>query len=99
MASLGERETPVKIVGLELFPADPQAYKNLILLLALDGRNDAATQLIFDLEKAAPLPPSYLAIAEALRTIGDQRGARFWASRGLRRFPSDKALRTFAPSL
>jgi arylsulfatase A-like enzyme/Tfp pilus assembly protein PilF len=84
---------------IELFPADAAAYKNLILIYAIEGRNDAATKLIFDLEKAAPLPPSYLAIAEALKAIGDARGARYWAARGLQRFPGDRSLQTFARSL
>jgi len=74
------------------FPTDPQPYKNLILLYAVEGRNDAATQIIFALEKAAPTPPSYVAISETLKTIGDAKGARFWASRGLSKFPKDRQL-------
>lgn len=74
------------------FPDDPKAYKNLILLYAVEGKNDAATQLIFSLEKEAPTPPSYVAIAETLKLIGDVRGARFWATRGLQRYPGDRQL-------
>jgi arylsulfatase A-like enzyme/Tfp pilus assembly protein PilF len=74
------------------YPTDPQAYKNLILLYVTEGKNDAATQLIFSLEKAAPLPPSYVAISETLKLIGDRNGARFWAARGLSRFPRDRQL-------
>jgi tetratricopeptide (TPR) repeat protein len=77
---------------IKSFPADPQAYKNLILLYAVEERNNDATQLIFALEKAAPAPPSYVAIAETLKTIGDTKGSRFWASRGLSRFPADRKL-------
>jgi hypothetical protein len=65
----------------------------------LQGRTDEATALVFNLEKASPLPASYLAIAEALKAIGDQDGARFWTARGLRRFPSDRALRAFGRTL
>src|SRR5207244_9925668 len=77
---------------IELYPADPPAYKNLILLYALEGRNDAAKETIFGLEKAAPLPPSYVAISETLKTIGDVNGARYWAARGLQKFPGDRQL-------
>ena len=77
---------------IELFPADPQAYKNLLLLYAVEGKLDAATQLTFSLEKAAPIPPAYAAISETLKSIGDANGARFWAARGLRRFPTDRHL-------
>jgi Flp pilus assembly protein TadD len=80
------------LTEIKNFSADPQPYKNLILLYAVENRTDAATQLIFALEKAAPTPPSYVAIAETLKTIGDPKGAKFWASRGLSRFPADKQL-------
>jgi arylsulfatase A-like enzyme/Flp pilus assembly protein TadD len=77
---------------IKLFPTDPQPYKNLILLYTVEGKNREATELIFSLEKAAPTPPSYLAISETLKTIGDRGGARFWAARGLSRFPADRQL-------
>ena len=79
---------------IELYPRNPQAYKNLILLYATEGKNDAATQLIFAMEKAAPTPPTYMAISETLRIIGDINGARFWAARGLTRFPNNRELQT-----
>ena len=78
---------------IELYPSDPQPYKNLILLYVTQGKNDAATRLIFSLEKANPAPPSYIAISETLKIIGDRNGARFWAARGLRRFPLDRQLK------
>ncbi len=77
---------------IEQFPTDAQPYKNLILLYVTEGKNDAATQLIFALEKAAPTPPSYVAISETLKIIGDRNGSRFWAARGLNRFPKDRQL-------
>ena len=80
------------LTEIKNFPTDPQPYKNLILLYAVEERTAAATQLIFALEKAAPTPPSYVAIAETLKTIGDTKGAKFWASRGLSRYPADKQL-------
>src|SRR5258708_18078018 len=79
------------------FPDDPQPYKNLILLYAVEGKNDAATQLIFNLEKEAPVPPSYVAISETLKLIGDKRGARFWAVRGLQRYPAAPRFQPFLP--
>jgi arylsulfatase A-like enzyme/tetratricopeptide (TPR) repeat protein len=92
MGRAEEAETAL-LAEIKISPTDPQPYKNLILLYAVEGRNDAATQLIFALEKAAPTPPSYVAISETLKTIGDAKGSRFWASRGLSRFPADRQLR------
>jgi tetratricopeptide (TPR) repeat protein len=74
------------------FPQNPGAYKNLILLYAVEGKSDAATQLIFALEKASPTPLAYRSISEVLKSIGDVNGARYWAARGLQRFPRDPAL-------
>jgi choline-sulfatase len=81
---------------IKWFPEDPQAYKNLMLLLVVQGRNREATQLIFDLVKKNPNPPSYLAIADALRVVGDVRGSRYWAVKGLQQFPSSASLRDCA---
>ena len=77
---------------IKLYPTEPQPYKNLILLYATEGKNDQATELIFSLEKAAPTPPSYIAISETLKTVGDKNGSRFWAARGLQKYPSDTQL-------
>jgi len=94
LARLGRGDEAEQAFAAEIKrdPADPQPYKNLILLYAVENRTDEATQLIFALEKAAPTPPSYVAISETLKTIGDARGAKFWASRGLSRYPADKQL-------
>lgn len=81
---------------IELFPRDPKAYKNLILLYATEGRNDDATKLVFQLVERSPVPPSYIAISTTLKTIGDDRGARYWAVQGLRKFPRDATLRKMA---
>jgi Flp pilus assembly protein TadD len=77
---------------IEKYPTEPRPYKNLILLYATEGKNTEATQLIFSLEKAAPTPPSYVAISETLKIIGDRNGARFWAARGLSKYPNDRQL-------
>ncbi|HEV7486559.1 MAG TPA: sulfatase-like hydrolase/transferase [Thermoanaerobaculia bacterium] len=90
----GEEAEQAFVAEIKRDPADPQPYKNLILLYAVENRTDEATQLIFALEKASPTPPSYVAISETLKTIGDARGAKFWASRGLSRYPSDKQLQS-----
>jgi arylsulfatase A-like enzyme/Tfp pilus assembly protein PilF len=77
---------------IEKNPTEPRPYKNLILLYATEGKNTEATQLIFSLEKAAPTQPSYVAISETLKIIGDRNGARFWAARGLSKYPNDRQL-------
>jgi len=81
---------------IELYPKNPRPYKNLILLYVTEGKNEAATQLIFGMEKAAPTPPTYLAISDTLKIVGDANGARFWAARGLSRFPNNRALQAKA---
>lgn len=78
---------------IRLFPTEPQAYKNLILLYSTEGRTQEATNLVFALEKAAPTAPSYIAISETLKVIGDVNGSRFWAQRGLGRYPTDRRLK------
>jgi arylsulfatase A-like enzyme/predicted negative regulator of RcsB-dependent stress response len=78
---------------IRLFPSEAQPYKNLMLMYVLQGRIQDATQLVFALEKAAPTPPSYVAIAETLKTVGDDRGARYWTARGLKQYPNDPLLR------
>jgi tetratricopeptide (TPR) repeat protein len=80
------------LTEIKLYPGDPQPYKNLILLYATEGKNKEATELIFSLEKSSPTLRSYLAISETLKIIGDRNGQRFWAARGLNRFPTDRQL-------
>jgi arylsulfatase A-like enzyme/Flp pilus assembly protein TadD len=82
------------LTEVKLFPTDPQAYKNLILLYATEGKTQEATNIVFALEKAAPTPPSYVAISETLKTIGDVNGSRFWAQRGLSHYPADRRLQS-----
>lgn len=83
---------------IALHPQNPQTYKNMILLLVDRGRLEEANEMIFKLIDAAPAPPSYVAISDVLRVIGDERGATYWARRGLERFPNDPELRRLARS-
>jgi len=78
---------------IDLFPRDPRAYKNLILLLVTEGRTDEATKTIYALAEKSPAPPSYLAIATTLKTVGDGNGARYWIAQGLAKWPDDPSLR------
>lgn len=91
----GEEAEAAFLSEIREFPSDPQSYKNLILLYVTEGKTEAATRLIFALEKAAPTAPSYLAIAQTLKTVGDVNGSRFWAQRGLAHEPSDRQLLAF----
>jgi len=77
---------------IELFPRDPQPYKNLILLLVSEARTDEATKLVFQLIDKSPTPPAYAAVSTTLRTVGDVTGARYWRMQGLKRFPNDATL-------
>ncbi|HEV3483874.1 MAG TPA: tetratricopeptide repeat protein, partial [Vicinamibacterales bacterium] len=81
---------------IKLFPEDPTAYKNLVLLLVAAGRIPEATQLIRTLIDASPTPPSYVAVCQVLDTLGDTRGVRYWARQGLARYPTHPGLRRLA---
>lgn len=96
LARLGRPEEAEAAFHEEIkeFPTEPAPYKNLILIYALQGRTDEATQLIFTLEQKSPTPPSYVAISEALKTVGDANGAKYWAAKGLQKYPTDAHLRS-----
>ena len=96
-ARLGHMDEAERDLRKEIatFPDDPAAYKNLVLLLVAEGRTREGAQLIRDLIKISPLPASYVAVCEVLKTIGDARGVRYWAAQGLSRYPNDRALQRF----
>jgi len=98
LARLGRaREAEVDLRReIQLFPEEPLAYKNLVLLLVAEGRIDEGTGLIRQLIDKSPTPPSYLAVCHVLETLGDTRGVRYWARQGLSRFPDNAALRKLA---
>jgi arylsulfatase A-like enzyme/Flp pilus assembly protein TadD len=66
---------------LRLFPADAEAYRGLIVLLATQGRTDEATRTIREFASVAPNRATYKAIADTLRVLGDEAGARYWEGR------------------
>jgi arylsulfatase A-like enzyme/Tfp pilus assembly protein PilF len=75
---------------IRLFPEDARAYKNLTLLYVSEGRTDEATRVIHELIEKSPTPLSYFAVIDVLKTVGDERGVRFWARRAQQRFPNDR---------
>lgn len=81
---------------IALFPDEPLAYKNLVLLLVAEGRTREAAQLIRALIEEAPTPPSYVAVCQVLETVGDARGVKYWARQGLAKYPNHPALRRMA---
>lgn len=90
-----EAETAFR-TEIKYFPEEPQPYKNLILLYVDQGRLEEAKELIFELVRRSPTPPAYLAVIQTLHAIGDDRGVRYWARRGLKQFPNHPQLRTYA---
>jgi arylsulfatase A-like enzyme/Flp pilus assembly protein TadD len=98
LARLGRREEAEKAFRAEiaLSPADARAYQSLIVLLVSEGRPDEATRLVYELIKAAPTAANYAAISETLKTLGDTNGARYWAARGLQKYPGDPRIRKAA---
>ncbi|MGZ7081412.1 MAG: tetratricopeptide repeat protein, partial [Thermoanaerobaculia bacterium] len=98
LARLGRNDEAEREFRQEIafYPTAPDAYGSLILLLSTQGRLGEATNLIHRLLEVAPNPRSYVAISETLKAIGDDRGARYWASQGLQKYPRDPALRKLA---
>lgn len=84
---------------IEAYPRLTEAYASLILLLSAEGRLQEATKLVFDLIEASPTPPAYVAVAETLKAIGDDRGAVYWTRQGLGKYPHDPSLRGLAQSM
>jgi arylsulfatase A-like enzyme len=95
LARLGRNADAEADFRLEIanFPKAPDAYASLILLLATEQRLDEASKLVFELIQAAPSPHSYVVVSETLKSIGDDRGALYWAYQGLQKYPSDAELR------
>ena len=81
---------------IALSPGDARAYQSLMVLLATEGRTSDVTPLVFQLADRAPTASNFAAIAETLKTLGDENGSRYWARRGLAKFPGDSRLRKFA---
>jgi len=95
LARLGRNEEAEREFRAEIrdFPHKARAYSSLILLLSTEGRLEEATKLVFEAFKAAPGPHTYTIIADTLVSIGDERGALFWAQQGLQRYPRDPEIR------
>lgn len=75
---------------IRLFPEEPRAYRNLVLLYVSDGRTAEATAVIHQLIGRSPTPLAYFAVIDVLKTVGDDRGVRFWARKAQQRFPNDR---------
>ncbi len=75
------------------FPSDPRAYTSLVLLLSSERRVEEATNLIYEVIKAAPQAHSYALVSDTLKAIGDENGALYWAAQGLQKYPQDPELR------
>jgi tetratricopeptide (TPR) repeat protein len=81
---------------ISIFPEEPTAYKNLVLLLVSEGRIPEATELLRSLVRESPTPPSYIAVCHVLDTLGDRRGVHYWAIQGLQKYPDNPTLRKLA---
>jgi arylsulfatase A-like enzyme/Flp pilus assembly protein TadD len=66
---------------IALFPTIPDAYRSLVVLLLAENRPDDATRAILALATVSPKPETYRAIAEIMKGVGDEAGARYWAAR------------------
>jgi arylsulfatase A-like enzyme/Tfp pilus assembly protein PilF len=97
LARLGRSEEAEQALKQEiaLSPGDARAYQSLIVLLLSEGRREEATRLVFQLIEAAPTAANFAAIAETMQTLGDRDGARYWAARGMQKFPRDPRFRKF----
>jgi tetratricopeptide (TPR) repeat protein len=95
LARLGRNEEAERALKQEiaLSPGDARAYQSLIVLLVSEGRGDEATRLVYQLIDNAPTAANFAAISQMMTTLGDRNGARYWAARGLQKFPHDPLLR------
>ncbi len=95
LARLGRNSEAERDFRLEIanFPKAPDAYGSLILLLASENRIEEGSKLVYELIQASPTPHSYVVVSETLKSIGDDRGALYWAYQGLRSSPRDSELR------
>ncbi|MFL6245366.1 MAG: sulfatase-like hydrolase/transferase [Thermoanaerobaculia bacterium] len=75
---------------IRLFPEEPRAYRNLVLLYVSAGRTAEATAVIRQLIDRSPTPLAYFAVIDVLKTVGDERGVKFWARQAQQRFPHDR---------
>lgn len=66
---------------LRLYPADAEAYRGLIVLLASQGRTAEADTAIRTFAATAPTRQTYEAIAQTLDVLGDPAGARYWRAK------------------
>jgi arylsulfatase A-like enzyme/Tfp pilus assembly protein PilF len=98
LARLGRNDDAERALKQEiaLSPGDARAYQSLIVLLVSEGRGDEATRLVYQLINAAPSAANFAAIAETMKTLGDRNGSRYWAARGLQKFPGNPGLRKLA---
>jgi tetratricopeptide (TPR) repeat protein len=98
LARLGRNDEAERALAQEirLSPSDARAYQSLIVLLVSEGRGDEATRLVYQLIETAPTAANFAAIAETMKTLGDENGARYWAAQGLKKFPGDPRMRNFA---
>lgn len=98
LARMGRNDEAEKDFRAEItmFPRAPKAYSSLILLLSAIGRTDEATKLVYDVVQKTPGPDSYVTISETLKSIGDDRGALYWAYQGLQKYPGNPDLQKLA---
>jgi tetratricopeptide (TPR) repeat protein len=98
LARLGRNDEAEQALRQEisLSPSDAHAYQSLIILLVAEGRPAEVKPLVYHLIEVSPSPENFAAVADTLRTLGDVNGARFWAARGLEKYPRDPRFRKFA---
>ncbi len=94
LARLGRNDEAEREFRAEIsdFPQGAKAYSSLILLLSAVGRTDEATKLVYDVVQKTPGPDSYVTVSETLKSIGDDRGALYWAYQGLQKYPGNAEL-------
>lgn len=98
LARLGRSEEAEQALRDEIAtsPADSRAYQSLIVLLVSEGRPNDATTLVRELIDRAPTAENFAAVSETIKTLGDANGSRYWAVRGLQKYPRDARLRKMA---
>lgn len=71
---------------IRLFPDNPQAWCNLALLYASQGRDEQSRQTLTNLLRAAPGADNFRAAIQTAEILGDRRLANLFAAEADRRF-------------
>jgi tetratricopeptide (TPR) repeat protein len=78
---------------IERFPGNLDAYTHLAYLHAVEGRGGDLARILQQMVETNPRPGAYVAAAQTLRTVGDERSATALLRQSLQRWPESTEIR------